>query len=114
MPRFQAIRCWRCSAPVLRGYDAELAAIMVTADPVLLDSPGTELVAIMAGRGTFLIRRGCLVRRDQWMIRHAPPDSASTMVVPEHRCGEPFPGVGLALRTPIERSNDRMIEAPPY
>lgn len=86
--RLSASRCRQCHAQVVRGLDADVAAVTVVADPQPVDQLG-EALALMSGRGTWqlLHRDGgwSLSPRDQWRIAAGKPAT----VLAEHRCGSP-------------------------
>lgn len=84
--------CDRCKEPVLTAEDGNWCGVTrITVDPVLLDDR-QELLALVAGRTTALLRVGALgitiATRDHWTTYVAPSRSAG-IVVPEHACREP-------------------------
>lgn len=100
--RLSAGRCHRCHAQVVRGLDADVAAISVTADPQPIDQLG-EALALLAGRSSYsLLRRDSawsLSPRDEYRIRAGKPAT----VLAEHRCGSPPLPAGPPLPEPIRR-----------
>lgn len=79
--------CPTCKAPVLRGLDADIAALKVDIDPTPIDEIG-EALAVLDGRGTYELLAGRAARhihhRYEWNIR-AP---RRRPVYPGHRCGQ--------------------------
>lgn len=85
--------CKHCGAPILRGLDADIAALKVDIDPTPITETG-EALALLQGRGTYELHRSrhgpTICHRAEWNIsapRRRP-------VYPAHRCGQ-----GLADHT---------------
>lgn len=81
-------RCHHCHTPVVRGLDADVAGLPITADPQPVDQLG-EAIALIAGRGSYDLAhnggRWQLSHRDQWRIRAGRPAT----VLAGHQCGSP-------------------------
>lgn len=117
--------CPTCKAPVLAGYDADVAALGVRVDPDALGPQG-EALAQLAGRSTYaLARRGRhleLGLRDHWQIAGTPagtrrPGGPQADVVAEHRCQAPaLPTIPSALSklAPAKERKTRNSDRPPF
>lgn len=116
--------CPSCRAAVLSGPDGEVAALLVTVDPVPLGVYG-EALAQLDGRSTYELRRHGehhrLTRRDQWQIgeRVGPTAARSGRppadVLAEHRCGAPaLPSVPSAFPPRPIRSKEMHRADPPF
>lgn len=109
--RMSAGHCRTCHAQVVRGLDADVAAITVTADPQPIDQLG-EALALLSGRGTWsLLQRDghwSLSPRDQWRIAAQKPAT----VLAEHRCGSPPLPAGSPLPAPPPHTAD--LEEPTW
>jgi hypothetical protein len=96
----RASYCRSCGRVVLRGLDADRAALTVTADPEPLNPLG-EFLAVSSGRRTFdLSWRGRyeLDFRDAWYIRARPARlHGKSAVVVEHSCGDVMPHEGQTV-----------------
>lgn len=81
-------RCRTCTAPVVRGLDADVAGLPVTCDPQPVDSLG-EAIALVGGRGTYTLAliagRWQVSHRDQWRIAARRADH----VLASHQCDSP-------------------------
>lgn len=79
--------CKKCGAAVLRGLDADVAALKVEIDPVPITETG-EALALLQGRGTYELHRSrhglAICHRADHNIR-AP---RRRPVYPTHRCGQ--------------------------
>lgn len=84
--------CPGCRAVILRGLDADVAALTVTVDPAPLTLLG-EVLALARGRTTYdLTRRGGRYELDPRNPSHIKKRPASEFhVAPEHKCGNPLP-----------------------
>lgn len=80
--------CRRCSAPVLRGLDADMCAFTAEADPTPLTAVG-EVLALAASRPTYTLhgRPPVLTVRSRHHISRYPANKNT--VLPEHQCHAP-------------------------
>jgi hypothetical protein len=89
--------CHDCGSVILRGLDADRAALTVVADPEPLNPLG-EFLALTVGRRTYdLTWRGRyeLNPRESGHIRAAPAQvHGKSAVVVEHLCGQVMPMEG--------------------
>lgn len=85
-------QCPRCSAPVLRGLDAEKCALPVRVDVSSVDEMG-EAIALLQGRATYDLVGGAqkkeLEHRYEWHIRNP----RRYPVLAAHQCGSPLPAI---------------------
>lgn len=93
--------CPACGAATLVGLDGDACALTATVDVRPLTRTG-ELLAVVDGRRTYHLAGGRLDRRDRWRIR-----TATTPVLPEHRCHAPIPD---AWRLPPAPSAPRPVK----
>lgn len=77
--------CSKCGAHIRSGLDDDACALSVRVDDEPLTRNG-ELLAILAGRKTYMLVQDRLYRRDHWSIR-----KAAEYPVADHRCWEPLP-----------------------
>lgn len=95
--------CSRCGAKILKGFDDDIAAVIVEVDPIALP-PEIEITALQAGLKTYNAKkvegRYELHLRLAYRIASAPPWPA----LPEHRCGIDWPA---SLR--LERAQRRKL-----
>lgn len=98
----RAAICRKCGAHVIRGLDADRAALPTTADPEPITITG-ELIAIANGLTTYdLVKHSTrpeLDHRNQWRIsgpRRNP-------VLAEHRCGTTWPTQPAPTPAPTPR-----------
>jgi len=100
--------CHTCGAVVLRGLDADRAALTVVADPEPLNPLG-EFLAVSVGRRTYDLTwrsRYELNPREPAHIRAAPAQLlGKSSVVVEHLCGQVMPIDGRIEKEP-ETAND--------
>ncbi|MFP3968615.1 hypothetical protein SMC26_40395 [Actinomadura fulvescens] len=97
-------RCPRCGAAILRGYDAEIAAILAVVDPLPIEDQADELAAILAGRTTYDLigmRDKALNPRDEYRIAHR-----RHTILAAHRCPGPVPGDALDHTPPEQFAPD--------
>jgi hypothetical protein len=97
----RATTCRACGAFVLRGLDADRAALPVVVDPVPLNELG-EFAALLAGRKTYETsgsnQRCELNPRNPDRIGACPATARSrTIVLVEHHCGRPMAAEGRRL-----------------
>jgi hypothetical protein len=92
--------CRGCGRVVLRGLDADRAALPVAADPEPLNVLG-EFLALSVGRKTFDLHwrgRYELDPREPWHIRARPAQlRGKSAVVVEHSCRDVMPVEGQTL-----------------
>lgn len=114
----RADRCRDCRRPVLRGLDADRAALAAVVDPHEIDALG-ELIAKRIGLMTFNLspgysskgtRRWELSARMVCMIE-APRRAA---VVAEHRCGLAIPPAAVTFLSPTPRRVHSASDGPPF
>ena len=81
--------CSCCRWSVLRGLDADVAALPAVADIYALDVNG-EYIAISEGRQTYMLSfNGIRYQLDVRLLGHIQGARRVT-VVAEHRCGQPL------------------------
>jgi len=96
--RAHAITC-RCGQTVIRGLDADRAALPISADPQPLNQLG-EVLTLTTGRHTYDLEwrngRYELNPRRAAHIANSPPNSSpDTSVVAEHQCGRSAPALEM-------------------
>ena len=101
--------CHDCGQVVLRGLDADRAALDVAADPEPLNPLG-EFLALTVGRRTFdLTWRGRyeLNPREPGHIRARPAQvSGKSTVVVEHLCGQMMPIEGRIEEAQVVKAEE--------
>lgn len=99
----RASYCTSCGTVVLRGLDADRAALTVACDPEPLNPLG-EFLAISVGRRTYDLTwrtRYELDPRSPGRIRDRPAQLyGKSAVVVEHLCGQPMPLDGRIEKEP--------------
>lgn len=100
-------RCRKCKEIVLRGLDADILAMEVTADPTPLD-PMQELACVLTGRATYQANVGgdeikIIDRQLRYTTAGVPPPRP---IIPEHVCGRRFPGFIIEPVTQTERAKN--------
>lgn len=107
--------CHSCGRVVLRGLDADRAALTAVCDPEPLNLLG-EFLALSAGRPTYDLQwrsRYELNPREPVHIRTIPAGgSRQATVVAAHRCGQPIPAEGCTVDNEIV--DGRCSDAPPF
>ena len=98
-------RCRSCGRVVLRGLDADRAALPVSADPQPLNQLG-EVLTLTTGRHTYDLEwrngRYELNPRRAAHITNSPPNSSpDKSVVAEHQCGRP--ALALEMQSQVNR-----------
>lgn len=114
-------RCRDCNEWVLAGLDADRCAGTAYVDPEPLSALG-EMVALMGGRSTYLLRRDTssfrLDYRDRWAIQGNPAGSHKQRgdVVADHLCHDPGPTGPLTTESVLHRRMEAIDYAgpPPY
>lgn len=113
-------RCKACNATIIRGLDADRCGLAIDADPNRLDS-WAETAALLAhrwtGELTVTTRKGDqygarmqLEHRHRWRIAGKPADRDNTVVLAEHRCGQPLgQPLGRVLPRPASHA-----DTPPF
>lgn len=102
-------RCPTCRATVLRGLDADLAAMPAIVDPTPLDLRAWEACRV-AGRALYVLKSD----GDRWILNDLDPYAfpgskrQDALIVPEHTCRGRFPG-----RLPDTRRHNPDPDAPP-
>ena len=118
----RARRCRSCGAPILRGLDEDITALVATVDPAPLSAVG-EAIARLQGRHTYELRR--LNRVPQLMLRNyltiasRPPGSKTWAgpidVVAEHGCHAfPLPTIPTVHPPSTPTRKARTNDQPPY
>lgn len=118
------LRVHTCGEPIVVGLDSERGGLAVAAQPDALDEVG-ELLAVVAGRGTYALRgleiaRPELDRRVSFHITGSPAGSArAPYVVGEHRCGDPLPASAdpfpeFRRRAVVYRRSPALPADPPF
>lgn len=85
--------CADCHRPVVRGLDADVAALVAVVDPAPL-TPVGEVLALAAGRRTYdLTWRGARYELDPREPGHirTRPASRKYHVTADHQCGNSLP-----------------------
>jgi hypothetical protein len=104
--RARAGLCRSCGRVVLRGLDADAAAMAVAVDPEPLNALG-EFLALSVGRVTFDLTwrlRYELDPRDAWHIRTRPAAvRGKSAVVVQHSCADVMPAEG---HTVVEQESE--------
>lgn len=102
-------RCPSCRALVLRGLDADLAAMPAIVDPTPLDLRAWEACRL-TGRALYVLKND----GDRWVLNDLDPYAfpgskrKGTLIVPEHVCGGRLPG-----RLPDMKRHNVDPDAPP-
>ena len=106
----RAGHCHSCGQVVLRGLDADRAALTAITDPEPLNPLG-EFLALSVGRKTYdLTWRGRyeLNPREPCHIQAAPAQLLGKFsVVVAHLCGQPMPIDGRIDQEPVKASDER-------
>jgi len=106
----RAGHCTSCGAIVIRGLDADRAALTVVCDPEPINALG-EFLAVSVGRRTYDLKwrsRYELDPREPAHIRAMPAQLyGKSAVVVEHLCGQVMPIDGRIEREPVNASDGR-------
>lgn len=114
----RADRCRDCRRPVLRGLDADRAALAAVVDPHEIDAMG-ELIAKRIGLMTYNLSPGYSskgIRRWELSPRAACMIEAPrrTAVLVAHRCGLAIPPAAVTFLSPTPRPACSVSDAPPF
>jgi len=93
-------RCDGCGRPVLRGLDADVAALLVVCDTTEIDTRG-ELVALALGLRTYTITRSISGSgKSGWNLNPRYPEAIRRgqrhALVAAHRCGIAIPPAAVS------------------
>lgn len=112
-------RCPKCRALVLRGLDADLAALLVICDATEIDTRG-ELVALALGLRTYMLTRSTNSSgKTGWNIDPRLPAAIlagqRTALVATHRCGIAIPPAATTrIPTWLGRRHAPLPDHPPF
>lgn len=114
----KAVKCIKCQADVLAGFDEDHCASIVIADPTPLSPLGEALALIENRRSYELCRHGAglaLWIRDHWQIAGRPA-SAETIIVTDHKChAAKLPSVEIVpIATAAAKSRLLYDATPPF
>lgn len=113
----RAGHCRSCGQVVIRGLDADRAALPATCDPGSINALG-EFLAVTTGRRTYdLDWRGRyeLSPREPAHISDSPPGSKpNSPVVVAHECDSPMPAAGRVVAAPAARTTREENERCPF
>ena len=111
----RAVKCIKCQASVLAGFDEDAMAQAVVVDPTPLSTMG-EALALVQQRRTYRLGRYdeglALWHRDHWQIS-AHPASEECIVLTDHVCGAgPLPGVEIKPLAKSDRKSPYSQDPP--
>jgi hypothetical protein len=112
----RAAKCIVCKADVLVGFDEDVCARAVVADPHPLSELGEALALIEGRRSYRLAKRGegmALWYRNRWMIQ-GEGASDTVWVLTDHKChSATFPGVKIKAKA-YSKAIPSNTDPPPF